>query len=105
MPGERTEKPTPKRRNEARKKGQVAKSADVNGSVVMLASLFALGSFGPKIVQTLEASMITGLGQISHPDVVSQQGIGKVLLSTFSGVRSEERRVGKVAWRSRSASV
>ena len=86
MPGERTEKPTPKRREEARRKGQVAKSADVNGSLVMLAALFALGSFGPKIVQTLEASMINGLSQISHPDVVSQQGIGKVLISSFSGV-------------------
>ena len=94
MPGERTEKPTPKRRNEARKKGQVAKSADINGSVVMLASLFALGSFGPKIVQTLENSMLTGLSQISHPDVVSQQGLGKVLLSTFSGVLTS---VGPIA--------
>ncbi len=85
MPGERTEKATPKRRNEARKKGQVAKSADINGSVVMLASLFALGSFGPKIVQTLENSMLSGLGQIAHPDVVTQQGLGKLMLSTFSG--------------------
>jgi flagellar biosynthesis protein FlhB len=94
MPGERTEKPTPKRRNEARKKGTVAKSSDINGSLVLLAALFALSSFGPKIVQTLETSMITGLGQISHPDVVSQQGLGKVLLSTFSGVLSA---VGPVA--------
>jgi flagellar biosynthesis protein FlhB len=85
MPGERTEKATPKRRNEARKKGQVAKSADVNGSLVLIASLFALGSFGPKLVQKLEASMYSGLGQITHPGVVSQQGIGHLLLSTFSG--------------------
>jgi flagellar biosynthesis protein FlhB len=94
MPGERTEKATPKRRNEARNKGQVAKSADINGSLVTLASLFALGSFGPKIVQTLEASMINGLSQISHPDVVSSQGLSKVLLSTFSGVLTA---VGPVA--------
>lgn len=85
MPGERTEKATPKRRNEARKKGQVAKSADVNGSLVLMASLFALGSFGPKLVQALEGSMFQGLSQISHPGVVSQQGIGQILLSTFSG--------------------
>lgn len=86
MPGERTEKPTPKRRDEARKKGTVAKSADINGSLVLLAALFALGSFGPKLVQTLEASMISGLGQISHSDVVSRHGLGQVMLSTFSGV-------------------
>ena len=40
--GDKTEKATPKRREEARKKGQVAKSADLNGSVVLLAALFAL---------------------------------------------------------------
>src|SRR4051794_41859111 len=83
MAGERTEKATPKRRGEARKKGQVAKSTDINGSVVMLAALFALGSFGPKLVQKLEASMYHGLTQISHPEVVSQQGLGKLLRSSF----------------------
>ena len=34
MAGDKTEKATPKRREEARKKGQVAKSADLNGAVV-----------------------------------------------------------------------
>jgi flagellar biosynthetic protein FlhB len=86
MAGERTEKATPKRRGEARKKGQVAKSTDVNGSVVLLASLFALGSFGPKLVQKLEASMYQGLTQISHPEVVSQQGLGKLLGTAFGTV-------------------
>jgi flagellar biosynthetic protein FlhB len=83
MAGERTEKATPKRRGEARKKGQVAKSTDVNGSVVLLASLFALGSFGPKLVSRLEASMYHGLTLISTPDVVSEKGIGALLGTTF----------------------
>lgn len=86
MPGDRTEKATPKRRNEARKKGQVAKSSDINGSVVLLASMFALGSFGPKLVGKLEASMYQGLTQIAHPDVVSQQGLGKLLATSFGTV-------------------
>jgi flagellar biosynthetic protein FlhB len=86
MAGERTEKATPKRRNEARKKGQVAKSSDVNGSLVLLASLFALGSFGPKLVDRLEATMYQGLTEISHPEVVSQKGLGSLLGGTFSGV-------------------
>ena len=34
--GDKTEAPTPKRLEEARKKGQVAKSQDLNGAVVML---------------------------------------------------------------------
>src|SRR5690242_14119843 len=83
MPGERTEKPTPKRRNEAKKKGQVARSNDMNGAVVMMASLMALGSFGPKLTANLEASMYHGLSLISTPEVVSEKGLGNLLATTF----------------------
>jgi flagellar biosynthetic protein FlhB len=83
MSGERTEKPTPKRRNEAKKKGQVARSSDMNGAVVMFASLMALGSFGPKLASNLQASMYHGLTLISTPEVVSEKGIGSLLATTF----------------------
>jgi flagellar biosynthesis protein FlhB len=88
MAGERTEKATPKRRDEARKKGQVARSNDLNGSLVLLASLFALGSFGPKLFQKLQSVMYQGLTQISHPEVVNKQGLGKLLLSNFGAAAS-----------------
>lgn len=39
---EKTEKPTPRRLQEARKKGQVAKSTDVNTAVVLLAAIVIL---------------------------------------------------------------
>jgi flagellar biosynthetic protein FlhB len=83
MSGERTEKPTAKRRNEAKKKGQVARSNDINGAVVMMASLLALGSFGPKLAQNLKESMYHGLTLISTPEVVSEKGIGSLLATTF----------------------
>jgi len=83
MPGERTEKPTPKRRDQAKKEGQVARSNDMNGAVVMIASLMALGSFGPKLTANLEASMYHGLSLISTPDVVSEKGLGNLLATTF----------------------
>jgi flagellar biosynthesis protein FlhB len=86
MPGERTEKPTGKRRDEARKKGQVARSNDVNGAVVTLAALLALSSTGPKLVGKLEAAMYQGLTLISTPDVVSRQGIGTLLKTSFGSV-------------------
>ena len=38
MADDKTEKPTPKRREEARKKGQVARSMDINGAIVLLAA-------------------------------------------------------------------
>src|SRR5689334_18906757 len=86
MPGERTEKPTGKRRDEARKKGQVARSNDVNGAVVTVAALLALSTTGPKLVGKLEAAMYQGLTLISTPDVVSRQGIGTVLRTSFGAV-------------------
>ena len=43
---ERTEKATPKRRSEARKKGQVAKSREVTSVMVLLAGLLALFLLG-----------------------------------------------------------
>ena len=43
MPSDdKTEKATPKRRQEARKKGQVAKSPDFNGAIVLIVALFDL---------------------------------------------------------------
>jgi flagellar biosynthesis protein FlhB len=40
--GEKTEKATPRKRQEVREKGQVAKSADVNAAAVLLAGFFVL---------------------------------------------------------------
>ena len=39
---EQTEKATPKRKREARERGQIARSADIGGSVIFLAIVFAL---------------------------------------------------------------
>ncbi|MNO48047.1 Flagellar biosynthetic protein FlhB [compost metagenome] len=44
--GDKTEKATPKKRQEARKKGQVAKSAELSGAVVLLSALLSLMMFG-----------------------------------------------------------
>ena len=47
---ERTEKATPKHRKRAREKGQVARSHDLSGSLVVLAGLFTLAIMGPRVV-------------------------------------------------------
>ncbi|HEX7058037.1 MAG TPA: flagellar biosynthesis protein FlhB [Bacilli bacterium] len=44
--GEKTEKATPKRKQEARKKGQVAKSQDISGAFILLFSFLFLLAFG-----------------------------------------------------------
>ena len=54
--GEKTEKATPKKRQDERKKGRVAKSQDVNTAILLLFCfiiLFVLGSFMKKTMLTL----------------------------------------------------
>lgn len=52
----RTEKPTPRRRTQAREKGSVARSQDLNSAVVLLGAAMTLTWLG--------SSMVRGLGEI-----------------------------------------
>jgi flagellar biosynthetic protein FlhB len=63
----KTEKATPKRRGEARKRGQVAKSSDLNGAVVLGAGLIGVMFLGPNVVSGAAAAMRAILAQISTP--------------------------------------
>jgi flagellar biosynthetic protein FlhB len=80
MAGEKTEKATPKKRREAREKGQVARSSDLQGAVVLIAGIVALGSAGPGLVDRMGDVMRGAIMQTSEPGIVSKQGIG-VLMS------------------------
>lgn len=51
--GDKTEAPTPRRRTEARERGQVVRSPDLSAAVVLLGSMIALKIFGPALVATL----------------------------------------------------
>ena len=50
---DRTEQATPKRRDDARRKGQVLRSADVSSFAVIAGSLLGLLAFGPLVASTL----------------------------------------------------
>src|SRR3954449_8768065 len=78
---DKTEKATPKKREEARKKGSVAKSADLNGAIVMFAALFALTATAPHLVEVLETSMRDAFGMVASPDIVDHRGLGPLLSS------------------------
>jgi flagellar biosynthesis protein FlhB len=82
--GDKTEKATPKRRQEARRKGQVAKSQDLGGAVVLLASLLSLSALGPMAWGHMRDAMLRSLALIATPDVVDHGGIGKVLVDTMT---------------------
>lgn len=68
MSGERTEDPTPLRRREARKKGQVAKSAEVNSAAILLTAFGLLGIVGPQTYQILRTLMEHSFTAISTDD-------------------------------------
>ncbi|MEQ8485065.1 MAG: flagellar biosynthesis protein FlhB [Pseudomonadales bacterium] len=58
---ERTERPTPKRLLDARKKGQVPRSRELNTLAVMLAGALAFMVFGGWMMDGLRALAVTGL--------------------------------------------
>jgi flagellar biosynthetic protein FlhB len=80
MAENKTEKATPKRRDEARKKGQVARSADVNGAVVLMAGLLALSAFGPKMMEQMREGMTDVISLMSTPDAVNGRNLGMLFL-------------------------
>jgi flagellar biosynthetic protein FlhB len=57
----KTEAPTPRRRNEARKKGQVARSQDLSAAIMLFAGFLALILLGPHVWLTLMAITRTAL--------------------------------------------
>lgn len=77
--GEKTEKATPKKREEARKKGQVARSQDVGSAVVLIASLSMLGVMGPMFWHRMQNGMIDSFSLIATPDVVQDEGVGPLM--------------------------
>ncbi|MCG8406207.1 MAG: flagellar biosynthesis protein FlhB [Phycisphaerales bacterium] len=51
--GERTEAPTPRRRQESRERGQVAKSTDLSSALLLFGGLLALRLFAPRLASSL----------------------------------------------------
>jgi flagellar biosynthetic protein FlhB len=86
MAGEKTEKATPKKREDARKKGQVARSADVNGAVVLAVSFFTLVLVGPRIYGSMEAVMRESFHLAGTPEIVTRSGLGRITTSAAQAV-------------------
>jgi flagellar biosynthetic protein FlhB len=77
----KTEKATPKRRSEARKQGNVAKSNDLNASIVLIVGLVGLAFMGPKMVNGVGTAMRTIFGQVAHPGAATSAAGLHTLLS------------------------
>ena len=82
---DRTEQPTPKRRAEARKKGQVPRSTEVNSAAVLLATVAAFVLFGGRMLDQLENVLRVGLEQAADPRLATRGGLAGL---TLWGLRS-----------------
>ncbi len=84
---DRTEKATPKHRKRAREKGQVARSPDLGGSLVLIAGLLALSMMGSRIVGAGAASFREMLHEIPHSgQATTAAGLNGLMHSALSTI-------------------
>lgn len=77
---DRTEKPTAKRRDEARKKGQVARSPELASLLVLGAAIAFLSVMGPSMFDHLESAMRDNFRAVAAPDM-ENGGLNRVFES------------------------
>lgn len=63
--GEKTEAPTPRRREEAREQGNVARSADLTAAALLLGGLLLLKWYGPSLLTAMQTLVRVMLGHES----------------------------------------
>lgn len=66
--GDKTEAPTPRRRQEAREQGNIARSPDLTSAVLLLGFMMLLSWYGPGLTQSLRDVMLRQLGGSSFAD-------------------------------------
>ncbi len=66
--GERTEPATPRKREEARRRGQAARSADLSSAAVLCAAVAAIGLFGSGLGGGLAGAVSGTLGNLAAAD-------------------------------------
>lgn len=86
--GEKTEAPTQRRRDEARQRGQVARSVDLSSAAILLAALVALNFLGSRIFAELAAVMTRLLDGRSGPawDVGSVRQVAGACLTSVATI-------------------
>jgi flagellar biosynthetic protein FlhB len=86
----RTEQPTARRRSEAKRRGQVARSRDLNDALQLGAALMVLAYWGPSMVLGLGQIMSLGMSRLGD---ARHQGITSGEVSTLA-----LQGIGQLAW-------
>ena len=83
---EQTEKATPKRREEARKRGQVPRSQELAGSVVFLVSIVVIHASFQKMLAGLTSNAATIISKIAQHDEPTVRSVWLLFVQAFGGV-------------------
>ncbi len=67
--GDKTEAPTPRRREQAREQGNIARSADLTAAAMLLSVMFLLKAFGGELVGALKNIVRDALGAAALSDL------------------------------------
>lgn len=81
MAGEKTEKATPKRKQDERKKGNVFQSREIGTVLSLVAVVFSLQLLGPWILSKLEQSMSDFFGLIGTQEVANVSDVRVMFLN------------------------
>src|SRR5690348_17189006 len=85
----KTEQPTPRRRQKAREKGQVARSRELMGSLAVLTAMLAMAAMVPQFVQQWRLLVRELLQRASHselhlPPVTAYRGVFQAVIIVIS---------------------
>jgi len=83
--GNKTEEPTPKRQGDAREKGQVAKSREIDHWVMILAGTLAISIFGPKLASDIK-TLLAMYFHSAHEFSITNLSLGPILLQLSLGI-------------------
>ena len=81
--GDKTEAPTPRRREEAREQGQFARSTDLTAAAMLLGFMLLMNSYGPGLVKALQALMTELLSADSLSELKTDL-VGPTLVRAFA---------------------
>ncbi|NJN92601.1 MAG: flagellar biosynthesis protein FlhB [Anaerolineales bacterium] len=90
---DRTEAPTPRRRDEARRKGQVTKSTEINSAAILLTAFWMLNTVGPNVVETMNTLMKRSFTTMSSTSFIHNE-------LTFNTLKTGGLTVGGLALQS-----
>jgi flagellar biosynthetic protein FlhB len=86
--GDKTEAPTPRRRQEAREQGNIPRSPDLTAAVLLIGMLMLLKHFGPALVSGLREFVREMLSQPSLADLSGAEVGGQILRGLMTATKA-----------------